>query len=188
MACIQNISKCFFYLLYIFIALALNTFAHICTFTRWKRWFLEALASLSIIHIWAPHLNHTVFLCFCVLLIRKCCKISVENPFLMGRKTTGLMNSCAGLGHWRRVLTCLYKTDRQQTSDIQQQLTWQTGNQQSRYIPIYFVWINFIWFDVWSACPCKVIYCNVAQWEATKCYKRPHVCRLLLIRNASLIT
>lgn len=77
-------SKCFFYLLYIFIALALNTFALSCgfEFTRWKR-FLEALASLSLIHIWAPHLNHTVFLCFCVLLIRKCCKISVENPFLM---------------------------------------------------------------------------------------------------------
>lgn len=86
------------------------------------------------------------------------------------------MNSAVWLGHWqKRLLTCLCKTDRQQTSDIQQRLTWQTGNQQRRYLLIYFVWMEFIWFYVWSTCPRTVIYCNVLQWSATKWYKRPHV-------------
>lgn len=104
------------------------------------------------------------------------CNFSVENHSSIARKTTGLMNSAVWPGHWqKRLLTCLCKTDRQQTSDIQQWLTWQTGNQQSRYLLIYFAWIKFIWFYVWSTvCPCTVIYCNVLQWLATKCYKHSH--------------
>lgn len=65
MAYIQNIEYGGFYLLYIFIALALNTFALSCglEFTRGKR-FLKALASWSIIHFWAPYLNYTVLLLY----------------------------------------------------------------------------------------------------------------------------
>lgn len=57
------------------------------------------------------------------------------------------MNSAVWLGQWQKILlTCLWKTDRQQTSDIQQWLIWQTGNQQSRYLLIYFVWMEVIDF------------------------------------------
>lgn len=113
---------------------------------------LAGLIILSIIHILSTHLEQLNF--------------SVENHSSVTRKTTGLMNSALWLGHWeKRLLTCLCKTDRQQTSDIQQWLTWQTGNQSSRYLFIYFVWMEFIWFYVWSTCPCTVIYCN--GWPQT---------------------
>lgn len=130
-------------------------------FVRWK----GSLKALIILSYFIFYLHTCISeLCCCMLSIR-CCKITVENVwFVMAKKTTGLMNSSVWLGHWWRVLTCLYKTDRQQTSDIQQWLTWQTGNQQSRYLLIYFVWIKCIWFYVWSTCPCTyLLQCRIMR-------------------------
>lgn len=135
-------------------------------------WFNKVIrVTISIINFSYSMYTLVAVIYVCCIL----CNSSVKNHSLIARKTTGLMNSAVWLGHWqKRLLTCLCKTDRQQTSNIQQRVTWQTGNQQSRYLLIYFVWMEFIWFYVWSTCPCTVIYYNVLQWSATKWHKCPH--------------